>query len=104
MRTPADLKNEIESRLKNYLSRDKTGIRHELLRLFLEIKSLRVADIYEDLKERYTISYHSVASMVGIIASKIGILHVRKDKDNVNTQYELKEQYRDIVIKLVSPV
>jgi hypothetical protein len=104
MRTPADLKTEIESRLKNYLSRDKTGIRHELLRLFLEIKSLRVADIYEDLKERYTISYHSVASMVGIIASKIGILHVRKDKDNVNTQYELKEQYRDIVIKLVSPV
>jgi hypothetical protein len=104
MRTPADLKNEIESRLKNYLSRDKTGIRHELLKLFLEIKSLRVADIYEDLKERYAISYHSVASMVGIIASKIGILHVRKDKDNVNTQYELKEQYKDIVIKLVSPV
>ena len=104
MRSPADLKKEIESRLKKYLSRDKTGIRHELLKLFLEIKSLRVVDIYENLKERYTTSYHSIASMVGIIASKIGILHVKKDKDNVNTQYELKEQYKDIVTKLVGSV
>lgn len=103
MRTPADLKKEIESRLKNYLSRDKTGIRHELLKLFLKIKSLRVADIYDNLKGRYAISYHSVASMVGIIASRIGILHVRKDKDNVNTRYELKDQYKDIVAKLVDP-
>ncbi|HDR73281.1 MAG TPA: DUF2551 domain-containing protein [Methanoculleus sp.] len=104
MRTPADLKKEIESRLKKYLSRDKTGIRHELLKLFLKVKSLRVADIYENLKDRFTTSHHSIASMVGIIASKIGILHVRKNKDNVTTHYELKEQYEDIVTKLVGPV
>jgi (p)ppGpp synthase/HD superfamily hydrolase len=104
MKTPGDFKKEIESRLKQYLSRDKTGIRHELVKLFLKTRSLTVAEIYERLRKRFSITYHSVASMVGIIASRIGILHVKRNTDNSIANYELKEQYSDIVMRLVGPV
>ena len=36
MRATAEIKKVIESRLKNYVSRDKTGIRREMLKLFLK--------------------------------------------------------------------
>jgi hypothetical protein len=101
MRSPGDIKQEIESRLKAYLSRDKTGIRHEVLKLFIKVKSLTIAEILEKLKTRFNVTYNSVASMVGIIASKIGILHVKRYNDNSISQYKLKEQYSDIVVKLI---
>ncbi len=82
MRSPGELKKEIESRLKGYLSRDRDGIRHELLNLFVKVKSLTIPpQIYEKLQERFSVSYHSIASMVGIIASRIGILHVRRNAE-----------------------
>ncbi|KQC03472.1 MAG: hypothetical protein APR53_05085 [Methanoculleus sp. SDB] len=101
MRSPADLRKEIESRLRSYLSRDKTGIRHEILNIFLKIKSLTIADVHDILQQRFEITYQSVASMVGIIASKIGILRVIRTKDNTNTTYELRDQYRDLVVRLI---
>ena len=97
MRSPSELKKEIETRLKGYLSRDQDGIRHELLSLFVKIKSLTIAQIYEKLREQFAISYHSVASMVGTIASRMGILRVRRNADGTNTVYELKDQYVDLV-------
>jgi hypothetical protein len=39
--------------------------------------------------------------MVGIIASKLGILHVRKSADGTTSTYELKEQYVDLVKRIV---
>jgi len=53
------------------------------------------------LQEQFSISYHSVASMVGIIASRIGILHVRRNADGTNTIYELKDQYVDVVANIL---
>jgi hypothetical protein len=38
--------------------------------------------------------------MVGIIASRIGILHALRNADGSNT-YELKEKYFDIVVRIV---
>ena len=101
MRSPYELKNEIEARLKGYLSRDRDGIRHELLKLFVKVKSLTIPQIYGRLQEQFSISYHSVASMVGIIASRIGILHVRRNTDGTNTIYELKDQYVDVVANIL---
>lgn len=97
MRSPSELRKEIEARLKGYLSRDRDGIRHELLSLFVKVKSLTIPQIYRKLQEQFSISYHSVASMVGIIAARIGILHVRRNADGTNTIYELKAQYVDVV-------
>jgi hypothetical protein len=101
MRSPAEIKSLIEARLKTYLSRDTTGIRREMLKLFLKINSLTIAEIFSILNKHFTISYHSVAAMVGIIASRIGILHVNRSKDSTCTVYELKEQYVDIVRRIV---
>jgi hypothetical protein len=101
MRSPSELKKEIEARLKGYLSRDRDGIRHELLNLFVRIKSLTIPQIYELLQKQFSISYHSIASMVGIIASRIGILHVKRNADGTNTIYELKDQYLDVVTRIL---
>ena len=101
MRSPGELKKEIESRLKGYLSRDRDGIRHDLLNLFVKVKSLTIPQIHEKLQERFSISYHSIASMVGIIASRIGILHVRRNAEGTNSIYELKDQYVDVVANIL---
>jgi hypothetical protein len=101
MKFPSEIRKDIEARLIGYLSRDRTGIRRELLALFLRIKTMSIPQIYEALKTRFTISYHSVASMVGIIASKLGILRVIRSADHSNTLYELKDQYVDMVRHIV---
>ena len=100
MRSPSEIKRVIEGRLRSYLSRDKTGIRREVLRLFLKTKSITIAQIVAELQKRFTVTFHAIASMVGIIASRIGILHAIRNTDGVNT-YELKEKYIDIVVRIV---
>jgi hypothetical protein len=101
MRSPADIKKEIEARLKTYLSRDNTGIRHEVLAFFVRIRSTTIPDLYALLSRTFTVSYHSIASMVGIIASRIGILHVKRDQECPNTVYEIKDEYIGLVSRLL---
>ena len=101
MRSPGEIKRIIEDRVSRYLEKDTTGIRRNILRLFLKIRALTVAEIYEAISRRFTITYHALASMVGIIASKLGILRVKKSLDGLVTTYELKEQYLDLVNRIV---
>ena len=100
MRSPSEIKRVIEGRLKSYLSRDKTGIRREVLRLFLSIKSVTITELVAELQKQFSVTFHAIASMVGIIASRIGILRATRNADGVNT-YELKEKYIDIVVRIV---
>ena len=101
MRASAEIRKIIEARLKSYVSRDRTGIRREMLRLFLRIRSLTIQQIFEALNERFTISYHSVAAMVGIIASRIGILRVSRSSDGTYSVYHLKDKYQEAVMRAV---
>ncbi|MDP3565411.1 MAG: DUF2551 domain-containing protein [Methanoregula sp.] len=100
MRSPSEIKRVIEGRLESYLSRDRTGIRREVLRLFVKTKSITIAEIVTELQKQFVVTFHAIASMVGIIASRIGILHATRTADGVNS-YELKEKYYDIVIRIV---
>ena len=100
MRSQFDIEQMIEGRLRSYLSRDKTGIRREVLRLLLRIRQTTIADILAELKEQFSVSFHTIASMVGIIASRIGILRVSRSAGGVTT-YELKEKYASMVVRLV---
>ena len=100
MRSPSEIKRVIEGRLRSYLSRDKTGIRREVLILFVKTRSITIAEIVAELQKRFTVTFHAIASMVGIIASRIGILHATRNAEGVNS-YELKEKYVDIVIRIV---
>jgi hypothetical protein len=95
------LRREIRRRLNGYLLRDRTGIRREVLNLFLRLRSLTIPRIYEFLSDRFSVSYHALASMVGIIASRIGILHVRKPQASSCAVYELREEYVDVVSQLL---
>jgi hypothetical protein len=61
---------------------------------------MTVAEILAELQKQYAVTFHKIASMVGIIASRIGILRVTKNWDGVST-YELKEKYFDVVIRIV---
>jgi hypothetical protein len=100
MRSPSEIKRVIEARLKSYLSRDKTGIRREVLRLFFRINSMTIAELVEELQKQFSVTFHAIASMVGIIASRLGILKATRNADGVNT-YELKEKYVDLVVRIV---
>jgi len=101
MRSPHEIQSVIESRLRVYLSRDQTGIRRAILKLFLRMKTLTIARICELLNRSFSISYHSVAAMVGVVASRIGILHIKKNRQGTHSIYQLKEQYVDLVARFV---
>jgi predicted HAD superfamily phosphohydrolase len=100
MRSPAEIKRVIETRLRAYLSRDRTGIRREVLRLFVQIKSITIAELVTELQKQFVVTFHAIASMVGIIASRIGILRASRNAEGVNC-YELKEKYVSIVVGIV---
>lgn len=102
MLSPSDLRKEIEARLRKYLARDKSGIRKELLGLFVRVRSLTVAEIHEKLSGRFSVSYHSLASMVGTIAAKLGILSTRRSQDGTTGIYEVKEQYVEVIERAIS--
>jgi hypothetical protein len=90
----------IEERLRYYLSRDRTGIRREILRLFVKNRSLTIAELVTDLRSQFAVTFQAIASMVGIIASRIGILRAIRNSDHVHN-YELREKYFGIVVRIV---
>jgi len=100
MRSPSEIKRVVEGRLRSYLSRDRTGIRHEVLRLFVRSKSLTIAELVAELQKKFAVTFHAIASMVGIIASRIGILRAMRNSGGVNN-YEIKDKYFDIVVRIV---
>jgi len=100
MRSPTEIKKVIEMRLRSYLSRDRTGIRREVLRLFVKTKSITIAELVAELQKQFVVTFHAIASMVGIIASRIGILRATRNAGGVNS-YELKEKYVSIVVGIV---
>ena len=102
MEPSRDLPGFIEGRLRGYLSRDRTGIRRSLLSLFVASRTLTIPLVYRELSDGYPASYHSVASMVGMLASRIGILRVRRSEHGTASVYELREQYLDLVTRVMA--
>ncbi len=100
MRSPTEIKRVIENRLRSYLSRDRTGIRREVLMLLVKTKTITIAELVAELQKQFAVTFHAIASMVGIIASRIGILRANRNTDGVNS-YEIKEKYVDIVVGIV---
>ncbi len=102
MGPPADVPGFIEERLRGYLSRDRTGIRRDLVSLFVTSRTLTIPGVYRELQDGYPASYHSVASMVGMLASRIGILRVRRSAGGTSSVYELREKYLDLVTRVMT--
>lgn len=91
------LKIRIKRRLEVYLELDIDGIRKLVLHLLLKLKKVTVDLLFKEINKKFRISYSAVASTLGYIHSKLGILHVFKESYKTPTVYSLKEEYVDMI-------
>lgn len=96
------LKVRIKRRLETYLELDINGIRKCLIDILLRLKKVTVDQLYNELNQEFKISYSAVASTLGYIHSKLGILHAYKESYKTPIVYSLKEEYVDIVESALS--
>ncbi len=91
------LKLRIKRRLETYLELDIDGIRKFIIDLLLKLKKLTVDQLYNEINRKFNVSYSAVASMLGYIHSKLGILHAYKESYKTPIVYSIKEEYIDII-------
>jgi len=88
-------REEIETRLRKYLERDRKGVRKELLRLLLDGRKYTTTEIYEKLREKgFDLNARGVSAMVGLMSARLGILKMELGEKN---KYFLKPEYVDLV-------
>lgn len=94
------IEERVRSRLTKYLSRDTTGIRKAVLKLFLEGNAYTTGDVYEYLRSHdFDVSYRGVSAMVGLMNTRLGILSI--DVTGDHNIYMLKEDYKYIVRSVI---
>lgn len=99
------LKLRIKRRIEIYLELDIDGIRKFIMNLLLELKTVTVDLLYAKINKKFKVSYSAVASTIGYIHSKLGILHANKESYKKPTLYSLKEEYVDLIkCALAKPV
>lgn len=91
------LRLRIKRRLEVYLELDIDGIRKFILGVLLKLKKVTVDLLYREINKKFKVSYSAVASTLGYIHSKLGILHAFKESYKTPTVYSLKEEYVDII-------
>ncbi|CAG0951272.1 MAG: DUF2551 domain-containing protein [Candidatus Methanoperedens sp.] len=96
------LKIRIKRRLEVYLELDIDGIRKFIIDILLRLKRLTVDQLFNELNKKFKISFSAVASTLGYIHSKLGILHAYKESYKTPIVYSLKEEYVDIVENALS--
>jgi hypothetical protein len=92
----------VELRLRSWLSTDEKGIRHAVIGILLSQGDLTIQDIYDQLSGSFPISYHSVAGMIGIISSRIGILTGTRDLARGCRLYTLRAKHVPVVRRILS--
>ncbi|MCZ7357561.1 MAG: DUF2551 domain-containing protein [Candidatus Methanoperedens sp.] len=96
------LKIRIKRRIEVYLELDIDGIREFIINILLKLKKVTVDMLYRELNRKFRVSYSAVASTLGYIHSKLGILHAYKESYKIPTVYSLKEEYVDIIKNALS--
>lgn len=96
------LRYRIKRRLEMYLELDIDGIRKAIIDILLKLKKVTVDLLYHELNRRFKVSYSAVASTLGYIHSKLGILHAYKESYKTPIVYSLKEEYTDIIKSALS--
>ena len=93
----SSMQSEIASRLVQFLDLDKDGKRRFVLEVILEAGEITVSSLYKAVKERYETSRKVVASLLGYMCSKLGILRAYKKSYRFPTVYVLRDNYADLV-------
>ena len=91
------LKLTIIRRLEAYLELDIDGLRKFIINILLKVKEVTVDLLYQELNKKFKVSYRAIASTLGYIYSKLGILHAVKESYKTPIVYSLKEEYVDII-------
>ena len=73
------IRAKIKSRLEKFLEVDTSGYRRAILCIFIKVKKATIDELHEMLSSKYSVSRNTVASMVGYIHSKLGILRAHKE-------------------------
>jgi hypothetical protein len=97
-----DIRDTIIQRLKLYLSRDKTGIRHTVLDILLRERSITSYELYTYIYSRYGITHKQAISMLGVISSKLGIISAKRESYSKAYVYILREKYRQEINQVLS--
>ena len=86
----------MKTRVTKYLTRDETGIRRSVLKLFLMGKPYTTQDVFEALtKEGFDLNYRGVSAMVGLMNTRLGILRI--DVKGDHNLYSMKTEYKNAV-------
>jgi predicted transcriptional regulator len=91
------IRSKIKRRLQKFIELDGNGLRSYILSTFLQVKEINVDELHEKINLKYDISRSAVASMVGYIYSKLGVLRSYKESYKTPIVYSLKEQYVDLI-------
>ena len=91
------LKESIMSRLKKFVAADTTGYRKKFLDLLIKVKEFTVSQIHDLLSKEYQVTRNEVASMIGYIQSKVGILKSYKESYKTPTVYTVKDEYAVLI-------
>jgi hypothetical protein len=89
-------RSEILGRMVRFLNLDPDGLRRIVLESIVEAREFTVASLHEIVSKRYNVSRKVVASMIGYICSRLGILHVNKKSYRAPKTYILRDEYADI--------
>ena len=96
------LKVRIKRRVETYRELDMHGLWKFIIDILLRLKKITVDQLFNELNKKFNISYSAVASTLGYIHSKLGILHAYKESYKTPIVYSLKEEYVDIVENALS--
>jgi len=85
-----------------FLNLDTDGLRRVVLESIVEAREFTVATLHESVSRRIDVSRKVVASMIGYICSRLGILHVNKKSYRAPKSYILRDEYVDIARAVLS--
>jgi hypothetical protein len=88
--------SEIMGRLVRFLDLDADGLRRFILQSIVETREFTVASLHEIVSLRFSVSKKVVASMIGYICSRLGILHVIKRSYRSPKTYVLRDEYAEL--------
>lgn len=89
-------RSEIFGRMVRFLDLDTDGLRRAVLESIVEAQEFTVTSIHESVCRKIDVSKKVIASMIGYICSRLGILHVNKKSYRAPMSYVLRDEYADI--------
>ena len=89
-------RSEVLSRLSRFVDMDNHGLRKFILMTIVETRQFTVSSLHKAVSQKFEVSRKVVASMIGYICSRLGILRVNKASYRSPKTYILRDEYADI--------